>query len=545
MSEQKNSATNRTAAKSDQSSDTGLTANAHLSKTGAPSSVSFPQKLDIFDESALRQQEIIARNQPSPPLTVPAQPTVDMVRLLLSSPEKYRNQVIGELLAAVGPRTQRSLLRDFQTSQNQSYSETPTRQTPLSQALPQMESAFENRVASAPPGDDGDDSSEGGGDADDPRQSNSFQAAVPKTPAVPLTERLIVPKTVKEAIQSSIIPFQLHHGKSIAGYALDFLESVTDAAIKLECSEKAALYLLESKLDKTEQTTKSWLSYMKREGSTPTTCAGWRTAILSKCKDKQLRDKAINYLFDMQMAADQNYSQYEAAYRVRWEQTNQPDGHLTGLQFLRSLSAPIYEKIIENPTFIHAKEQAALSLELIGELAQVTQDNRNAVKSQEKKINTVKKTSKDKDASKDTTKGSGKQKGKQQQQQSYQQALVKGVESHSSNQSTLNKIIEQQQLFQKQLAQVQQNQQRNRYTPRETVICRKCGGKGHLANVCPTRESSPGYQRGVPINSTAVKKGDKGKAKEDKAPPAVMEETGPIGDDDQSPSSEDDYEDDE
>jgi hypothetical protein len=75
---------------------------------------------------------------------------------------------------------------------------------------------------------------------------------------------LTVLKTVKEAIQSSIISFQLNMGKSTAGYALDFLELVSDT--KLECSQTATLYLLESKLDKTEQTTKSWLSYVHEAG---------------------------------------------------------------------------------------------------------------------------------------------------------------------------------------------------------------------------------------------------------------------------------------
>jgi len=247
MSEQNNSANNFNAAKSDQFSDTGLTANAQLSKARQASAESDrPNFLKLMDESDQRVKEIQARNEPSPPPTGPSRPTAEMVNLLLSSPEAYRAQLIGDLLTAVGPYTQRSIFRDFQSSQSQYHSETPNWQTPDPKILPRKEYSHQKASVfnpSGPPdngGDDGDDSSDGGGD-NNPHPVSSIPSSVQKPASIPPTKRLTVPKTVKEAIQSSIIPFQLNMGKSTAGYALDFLESVSDAATKLECSETAAL----------------------------------------------------------------------------------------------------------------------------------------------------------------------------------------------------------------------------------------------------------------------------------------------------------------
>ncbi len=56
------------------------------------------------------------------------------------------------------------------------------------------------------------------------------------------------------------------------------------------------------------------------------------------------------------------------------------------------------------------------------------------------------------------------------------------------------------------MGQMQQNQRRTRFTTREDVTCHKCGGKGHVATVCATRESNPGYQRTIPVKSLAVTK---------------------------------------
>ena len=94
----------------------------------------------------------------------------------------------------------------------------------------------------------------------------------------------------------------------------------------------------------------------------------------------------------------------------------------------------------------------------------------------------------------------------------------------------LNKLFEQQQQLQKQIVQMQQNQQRTRFTTREEVTCYKCGGKGHVATVCATRESNPGYQRTIPVKSLAVKKSAKAKTKEEKAPPAAAEPSESLGD---------------
>ncbi len=80
------------------------------------------------------------------------------------------------------------------------------------------------------------------------------------------------------------------------------------------------------------------------------------------------------------------------------------------------------------------------------------------------------------------------------------------------------------------IVQRQQNQQRTRFTTREDVTCYKCGGKGHVATVCATRESNPGYQRPIPVKSLAVKKSTKAKIKEAKAPPAAAKPPESLGD---------------
>ena len=153
MSEQNNSANNFNAAKSDQFSNTGLTANAQLSKARqAPAKPDRPNFLKFMEESDQRVKEIQARNEPSPPPTGPSQPTAEMVNLLLSSPEAYRAQLIGDLLTAVGPYTQRSIFRDFQSSQSQYHSETPNWQTPDPKILPRKEYSHQKASVFNPSG---------------------------------------------------------------------------------------------------------------------------------------------------------------------------------------------------------------------------------------------------------------------------------------------------------------------------------------------------------------------------------------------------------
>jgi hypothetical protein len=71
MSKQNNSANNFKAAKSDQFSDTGLIANAQLSKARqALAEPDRPNSLKFMEESDQRVKEIQARGESSPPPTV-------------------------------------------------------------------------------------------------------------------------------------------------------------------------------------------------------------------------------------------------------------------------------------------------------------------------------------------------------------------------------------------------------------------------------------------------------------------------------------------
>lgn len=171
-------------------------------------------------------------------------------------------------------------------------------------------------------------------------------------------------KTLRKELMKSLPKFTLETGMANPTHATQFCTAIKEVVLTLGWTDVDAAILLKSRLD-TDMMTTSWLSDLKRRGKVPASMEAWVKRIYKKCNVATAHRVAVSNLRFYSMAHEESLDRYYGRYRVLFDQTHQPDDHLAGDQFTRSLTKKWLSKLICDPDFIKKEKKQTLTIEKV------------------------------------------------------------------------------------------------------------------------------------------------------------------------------------